>query len=157
MAKGGKKSLPKNTIKDEVSNLSVRANHKEVKIMGLVAKDIKENSTSLKLNPYVALKYFKSDWQCFSEWESHELREFSSFLKTLQDHNWEQVYNTGSKTPKHGLAYTKYEIKDVKSEAIKNKLASVKKEISEDINFFELRVNQNSLRVHGFQSQSVFF
>ena len=157
MAKNGKKRLPKNAIKNEVSDLSVRANHREVKIMGLVAKEIKENSTPLKLNPYVALKYFKSDWQCFSEWESQELKEFSLFLKVLQNHNWEQVYNTGSKTPKHGLAYTKYEIKDVKSEAIKNKLALVQDEISEDINFFELRVNQNKLRVHGFQSQSVFF
>ena len=29
--------------------------------------------------------------------------------------------------------------------------------LSEDINFFELRVNQNKLRVHGFQSHSAFF
>ncbi len=157
MPRNGKKRLPKHAIKNEASDLSVRANHKDVKIIGLIAKEIKENSTPLKLNPYVALKYFKSDWQCFSEWETQELKEFSSFIKTLQKHNWEQVYNTGSKIPKHGLAYTKYEIKDVKSEAIKNKLASVKEEISEDINFFELRVNQNKLRVHGFQSQSVFF
>ncbi|PHS73497.1 MAG: hypothetical protein COB22_02050 [Cycloclasticus sp.] len=157
MPKNAKKRLPKNAIKNEASDLSVRANLKEVKIIGLIAKEIQENSTPLKLNPYVALKYYKSDWQCFSEWESQELKEFSSFLKILQKHNWEQVYNTGSKIPKHGLAYTKYEINDVNSEAIRNKLALVKKEISEDINFFELRVNQNKLRVHGFQSQSVFF
>ena len=49
------------------------------------------------------------------------------------------------------------EVDDVKSEAIKSRLESVKNEISEDINFFELRVNQNKLRVHGFQSQSAFF
>jgi len=55
------------------------------------------------------------------------------------------------------LAYTKYEIDEVKSEAIKSRLKSVEKEISEDINFFELRVNQDKLRVHGFQSQSAFF
>jgi len=157
MAKENKRRLPKNTINKEVSELSVRANHKEVKIMGLVAEEVQENSNALKLNPYVALKYFRSDWQCFSDWESQELKEFSSFLKNLQCHTWQQVYNTGSKIPKHGLAYTKYNIDDVKSEAIKRKLDSVKKEISDEINFFELRVNQNKLRVHGFQSQSVFF
>jgi len=118
---------------------------------------VQYNSNTLKINPYVALKYFKSDWQCFSDWEQQELKQFSSFLKILSKHTWQQVYETGNKTPKHGLAYTKYEVDDVKSEAIKSRLESVKNEISEDINFFELRVNQNKLRVHGFQSQSAFF
>lgn len=157
MAKNSIKRLPKDVVKNEISELSIRANAKEIKILGLVAKDIKENSSALNLNPYVALKYFKSDWQCFSDWGLQELKEFSSFLKSLQSHTWDQVYNTGSKIPKHGLAYTKYEISEVKSQAIRQKLETVKNEISEEINFFELRVNQSKLRVHGFQSQSVFF
>jgi hypothetical protein len=152
-----KRKFPTNAVKDEVNTLSVRANHKEVFILGLVTEELKENSSALNLNPYVALKYFKSDWQCFSDWEQQELKEFSSFLSSLQRHTWEQVYNTGSRIPKHGLAYSKYDLKDVKPEALRGKLDSVKKEISEEINFFELRVNQNKLRVHGFQSQSVFF
>jgi len=157
MGKNTKRKLPKKVIKQELNGLSVRANKKEVTILGLVSEEIEANSKVLNMNPYVALKYFKSDWQCFSEWEQQELKEFSSFLEVLSRHTWQQVYKTGSKIPKHGLAYTKYEVDEVKSEAIKSKLKSVEKEISEDINFFELRVNQNKLRVHGFQSQSAFF
>ena len=157
MGKNAKRKSPKKLIEQELNELSVRANKKEVKILGLVAEEIEANSKVPNMNPYVALKYFQSDWQCFSDWESQELKEFSSFLKILSRHTWQQVYETGGKIPKHGLAYTKYEIDEVKSEAIKSRLQSVKQEISEDINFFELRVNQNKLRVHGFQSQSVFF
>jgi len=152
-----KKRLPKHAVKDEVSRLSIRASQKEVKIVGLVTEELKGHSTALQLNPYVALKYFKSDWQCFSDCQIQELKAFSAFLKSLQKYTWEQVYSTGSRKPKHGLAYTKYKMNDVKSEAIKATLESVKKEISEEISFFELRVNQNKLRVHGFQSQSIFF
>ena len=152
-----KKSFPKDALQNEIKECVERANQKEIKILSLVSEEIKENSKIHRLNPYVALKYFKSDWQCFSEWESVELKDFSSFINVLRQHTWDQVYKTGSRIPKHGLGYTKYKVDDVKSEAIKSKLNSVKSEISEDINFFELRVNQNKLRVHGFQSQSVFF
>jgi hypothetical protein len=157
MASKGNKRFPRKAIKKEITEPSVRANHKEIKILSLVSPELRGHSNVYKLRPYVALKYFKSDWQCFSDWASKELKEFSSFLSSLQSHTWEQVYKTGSKIPKHGLAYTKYEVSDIKSQSIRQKLESVKNEISEEINFFELRVNQNKLRVHGFQSQSVFF
>lgn len=152
--------LPKSVIKKEQkqeNEIVVRANSKEVKILGLVSNEVGANSTALRLNPYVALKYFNSDWQCFSDWEQQELKEFSNFLKSLASKTWDQVYKTGNKIPKHGLAYTKYKLDEVKSNAIKSKLKEVEKNISEEINFFELRVNQNKLRVHGFQSHSAFF
>lgn len=154
------KRLPKGTVKEEQQKnreVQVRANEKEIKILGLVSEEVDNNSSALKLKPYVALKYFKSDWQCFSDWQPAELKEFSSFLKTLGTYTWEQVYKTGSKIPKHGFAYTKYNVDDVKCPSIKAKLKEVKKLISEDINFFELRVNQNKSRVHGFQAHSAFF
>ncbi|MDM8522430.1 hypothetical protein QUF80_03580 [Desulfococcaceae bacterium HSG8] len=151
-----KKKILKEAVTQEVKNY-VRANNKEVKIMGLVAEETDGHSNIYAMHPYVALKYFKSDWQCFSDWESYELKLFSSFLKTLSNHTWEQVYRTGSSVPKRGLAYTKYKVEDVKSEAIRNRLESVENKISEDISFFELRVDQNKLRVHGFQCQSAFF
>jgi len=137
MANKSKKNLiPQKVVKNELGGISVRANHKEIKILGLVSREIKEQSTIHKLTPYVALKYFKSDWQCFSDWESQELKEFSSFIKSFQNHTWEQVYKTGSKIPKHGLAYTKYEVNEIKSQAIRKKLEAVQNEISEEINFF---------------------
>lgn len=158
MARG--KRIPKKAIKNEQKqekDVAIRAKAKEVKILGLVSNEIDSNSNALRLNPYVALKYFNSDWQCFSDWEQQELKDFSNFLNVLGSHTWEQVYKTGSKIPKHGLAYTKYNLEDIKSEAIRSKLKDVEIQISEDINFFELRVNQNKLRVHGFQSHSAFF
>lgn len=57
---------------------------------------------------------------------------------------------------KHGLAYTKYNIKDVKSQKAKQALERVKT-LYQKILILELRVNQEKLRVHGFQSQSAFF
>lgn len=162
MAKNKKGRIPKAQVKDEQQEeakrqLQVRASTKDMKVFGLVSEEIGEYSSALNMNPYVVLKYFKSDWQCFSDWESWQLKQFSGFLKSLAGHTWQQVYRTGSKIPKHGLGYTRYDVDDVKSSAIRNKLQSVADLISEDISFFELRVNQSKLRVHGFQSHSAFF
>lgn len=149
------KSLPKNVIHQEIGAVKVRA--KDVDIFGLVSEEIISNSKVGNLKPYVALKYFCSDWQCFSAWQPVELREFSSFLEKLSNMTWQQVYDTSGKSSKRGLAYTPYEINDVRSPGIKQKLKDIKEKLSEDKTFFELRVNQNKLRVHGFQSQSAFF
>jgi hypothetical protein len=128
--------IPKDKINADA--IKVRANEKEIKINGLITEDVKSNSSIYIMNPYVALKYFQSDFQCFSDWTSQELREFSQFVKLLQKHTWQQIYSTASKIPKHGLAYTKYKISDVKSPAIKSQLESVRTLISEDIDFFLL-------------------
>jgi hypothetical protein len=147
--------LPIVTVQKEQS--TIRANDAEIKIMGLVSQEISSNKNAIKLKPYVALKYFSPDWQCFSEWTVPELKSFSAFINTLKQHTWEQVYKTGGKgVNKTGLGYTKYDLTSVKNTNIQKKLEAVKKEISEDLNFFELRVDQKA-RVHGFQSQSTFF
>jgi len=157
-----RKRIPKGKVKEEQKKelekqYQVRTSRKELDILGLVSDELQSCSSCTKLNPYVALKYFRSDWQCFSDWSSAQLKEFSSFLAHLGGHTWQQVYETASRKPKHGLAYTTYNVSDVKNARIRKKLEEVSSLISEDINFFELRVNQNTLRVHGFQSQSIFF
>lgn len=149
-----KKSKLKAQILQEANNVRLSASEK--KIFDLVERDVAKASSVLQKNPYVVLKYFQDSWECFSDWEKMELQEFSGFLKQLASHNWEQVYSSGSKIPKHGLAYTKYEI-TAANDGAKGHLKRVRDQISEDISFFELRVNQNTLRVHGFQSQSAFF
>jgi len=40
MAKSGKRKLPKQVIKEELKKFSIRANRKEIKIMGLVSEEI---------------------------------------------------------------------------------------------------------------------
>ncbi|HDY7656850.1 TPA: hypothetical protein RQK04_003165 [Vibrio vulnificus] len=154
MAKKGNR-LPKDAIQDELNAVKVKPH--DVDIMGLVSEELANNSKMGKLTPYVALKYFNSDWQCFSAWQPSELKEFSRFLDKLSNMTWQQVYDTSGKKSKRGMAYTPYNIDDVRSSGIKQKLKDVQKKLSEDKTFFELRVNQNALRVHGFQSQSAFF
>lgn len=149
-----KKVLPKEKIDTEA--ISAKVSLKERKIFDLVAADAKQSDVPNK-KPYVVLKYYQDNWQCFSDWEKSELQQWTSFLARLSEHTWRSVYESGSRCPKHGLAYTKYNIKDVKSQKAKQALDRVKNLISEDIDFFELRVNQEKLRVHGFQSQSAFF
>lgn len=106
-------------------------------------------------NPYVVLKYFQKDWECFSDWTKDELAQFSNFLTTFSTHTWNSVYKSGGKGgSKVGLGYTPYDIDDMSSG--EEHLKKVKKIISPDINIFELRVSQK-LRVHGFQSQAAFF
>jgi hypothetical protein len=148
------KAKVKAQILEEANFVKLSPNEK--KIFDLVERDAEVADSVLKKNPYVVLKYFQEAWECFSEWEKDELQQFSGFLKHLGNHNWQQVYTTGSKIPKHGLAYTKYEISGA-SDGAKEHLKRVRQSISEEISFFELRVNQNTLRVHGFQSQSAFF
>lgn len=149
-----KKDKLKAQIVEEAN--SVRLSASEKRIFDLVERDAVKASSVLHKNPYVVLKYFQDAWECFSDWEKDELREFSGFLKHLAGHNWGQVYATGSKIPKHGLAYTKYDFA-LTDPGAKGHLERVRDQISEDISFFELRVNQKTLRVHGFQSQSAFF
>ncbi|QFI37946.1 hypothetical protein FR932_08830 [Moritella marina ATCC 15381] len=152
-----KKKIPQSVIKGEQQSHAVKVKQHDVKIIGLVSDELAGNSKMGHLTPYVALKYFKSDWQCFSDWQHGELKEFSSFLGKLSSMTWQQVYDSSGKSSKRGMAYTSYKIDDVKSPGIKQKLKDVASKVSEDKTFFELRVNQNKLRVHGFQSQSAFF
>lgn len=144
----------KEKIASEVNGF--RLSEIEKKIFDLVERDASEAHSVLQKNPYVVLKYYQNDWQCFSDWEKSELRELSGFIDKLAKHNWQQVYASGSKIPKHGLAYTKYDISGAGAGA-QSHLKRVRSLISEEIDFFELRVNQKKLRVHGFQSQSAFF
>lgn len=107
-------------------------------------------------NPYVALKYFRQTFECFSAWEKDELKAFSSFLGSVQGRTWRQVLETSGKGEnKTGLAYTPYEINTTKNGA-ESHLKEVRKLISEDIGFFELRVDQK-MRVHGFRAKAAFF
>ncbi len=146
------KQLPKRKIQESAA--AVKLSDNERKIFDLVTADAEREVH--KKNPYVVLKYFQDSWECFSAWEKDELKQLSRFFGHLGSHTWQEVYKTASKTDKHGLAYTKYEISHIKNGA-KDHLENVRRKISEDIEFFELRVDQNKLRVHGFQAQAAFF
>lgn len=116
----------------------------EAKLLGV---DDKEN------NAFVILKYFDGSYQCFSEWSNSELKDFTNFIEKINNMTWNEIYKTsgkGKNGKKTGLGYTVHKDKSVlPNQTIMDKL-------SEDITFFELRVNQEA-RVHGFRVKSAFF
>lgn len=152
------KKLPKIAIEAEAKGVdsSNASTELEKKIFDFPSykKDGSRESPNEKA-PYVVLKYFQSNWECFSDWEKGELQQFSNFLTTLSGHTWSSVYKSAGKGEnKGGLGYTPYSVEEMKSggEIVKKILSN----LSPDINLFELRVSQK-IRVHGFQSQSAFF
>ena len=95
---------------------------------------------------FISFDYFQEDFECFSNWTKDEMKQFWKFYKMLTKFTWQQVLASGRKTQKSGLAYTKIKYDQLPSN-----------QLSEDETYFELRVNQNTLRVFGFRSKSIFF
>lgn len=92
----------------------------------------------------ISLKYFDSGYQCFSDWEKSELREFSNFINKLRQLPWKEI-------PRHS-GLRKKDHKTRKSLPDRDILTR----ISQETTFFELRVTGES-RVHGFRVKSTFF
>lgn len=116
----------------------------ETNIFGL------ENKDNLQV-PFIMLKYFQRKFQCFSEWEKEELKEFTLFNEKLNSVNWQSIYNSASKTKgeKKGFGYTVH----INKNHLPNQ--EVINTLSEDLTLFELRVNKK-MRVHGFRSKAAF-
>lgn len=99
---------------------------------------------------FVALKYFRPGFECFSEWAPEELRAFSDFNRKVSLQTWQQIIASGGKGEnKAGLGYTPHDgtrLPDV----------DFADSLSEDITWVELRVTQKA-RVHGFRVGHAFF
>lgn len=133
---------------------SLKLSQVEQKMMSLA--NTANGVSSDQDNPYVALKYFRSGFECFSQWEKDELKTFSGFLSGMHERTWQQVLATSGKgANKTGLAYTPYEEAKVKGGASEH-LSKVREQIGEDITFFELRLS-SKIRVHGFRAKAIFF
>ncbi len=153
-----KREIPNNKIDEEAKSIQNggASTGLEIKIFDfpLYKKDGSREGICDK-NPYVVLKYFQKDWECFSDWNKNELVQFSNFLTIFGGLTWRDVYNTGgNRGNKAGLGYTRYKVNDMENG--KECLKKVMETISPDIGLFELRVSKK-LRVHGFQSQAAFF
>ncbi len=122
------------------ANLTIQ----EATLLGISADEKDEK-------PYVNLKYYWPEHQCFSEWENGELRNFSAFCRKLTSMRWADIYRSGGGSGnKTGLGYTPH--KDPSVLPNHPELA----QLSPDITWFELRVDGES-RVHGFRSKDAFF
>lgn len=140
------------------TNESMELTPTEQKVFGLIPavsvalRKIKENHAK----PYVALKYYDQNYECFSQWSAENLRAFSALSSKLGNMTWSEIYKTaGSAGNKTGLGYTPLSLATV-SEKSKKRLQLVHEKISPDLTFFELRVTQEA-RVHGFRAADAFF
>ena len=106
-----------------------------------------DNGDDLKL--IISFLHLQNDFQCFSDWEKHEMSDFWAFYKKVHEYTWSNVYSTARKSQKSGIAYTIIPIKKYPN-------PDFKKSLSEDITLFELRVS-DKIRVHGFRNKSVFY
>lgn len=136
---------PKSKIPLSVVGISQHGQLSEIerKIHGL--------TTPREENPHINLKYFDKNFECFGAWQTEELKAFSGFIEKFNQTNWTDICKSSGKAGnKSGFGMTYH--KDRK----KLPLTTILDEISPDIKFFELRVNQKA-RVHGFRSVSSFF
>lgn len=100
---------------------------------------------------YVALKYYQSAYECFSDWSREELKAFSAFCDKVNERTWEQIKQSGgARGGKTGLGFTPHRDRGTLPN---NGLRSV---ISPEVEFSEMRVTQKA-RVHGFRMKSAFF
>ncbi|KAA6333473.1 hypothetical protein EZS27_018120 [termite gut metagenome] len=98
---------------------------------------------------FVSIKNLQNSYQCFSEWTKSEMSKFWDFNRRIHQMTWQNIYDTANTGKnKRGMAYTSIPRSKYKSiYYIKN--------LSKDIDFFELRVD-GELRVHGFREKSIF-
>jgi hypothetical protein len=116
----------------------------EVALLGLAGLQRDER-------PYVNLRYYWPDHQCFSSWDAAKLKAFSQFCRKLSQVKWQDIYKTsGSPGNKVGFGYTPHKNIDVLP--ANPDMPS----FSPDLTWFELRVDQES-RVHGFRAKDAFF
>jgi len=99
--------------------------------------------------PYIVLKYYQPNYQCFSEWNKQELKGFSDFIEKLRKTNWNLIKQQSSAKNKVGFGYTQIDKKILPN-------ASILNDISEDVSFAELRLSKES-RIFGFRINAAFF
>ena len=97
----------------------------------------------------ISFLHLQNSYQCFSDWSKAEMNDFWNFYRKLHEYTWSQIYSTGRKNNKNGVAYTIIPKKKYPN-------PEFKKTLSEDITLFELRISQKA-RAHGFRNKSVFY
>ena len=137
--------MKKKTIPDRVSQIPpdyVYLTPIAKKTFGIVDDKTEDRD---KERPYLALKYFDSSWECFSDWNQSELKNFSAFIDKLKIMNWRQVLESP------GFGYKLHKNRN----QLPNKGMAIR-EVSPDISASEIRVTQR-VRIHGFRINSAYF
>ena len=96
---------------------------------------------------YIVLKYYQPSYQCFSKWNSDELKSFTDLIKRMRQIGWSELVGRGA------LGYKKHTyLEKLPQEDIK----CLKSILSPDITFSEIRVTQKA-RIHGFRAGTGFY
>jgi hypothetical protein len=93
----------------------------------------------------ISLKYYREETECFSDWQSGELKKFSAAIKKLG-----QLDASTLKGHKPLCEPHKYDPAEQRF--------SRPAKLSEDLKFFEIKIDaSNKARIHGVFVGSVFF
>jgi hypothetical protein len=95
---------------------------------------------------FVSLRFVDNQFECLFDWDKGQMNDFWGFQRDVHKLTWRQLKQQSGST---GFGYTIIPCSLYPASGIRN-------ELSEDINFFELRVNQKA-RVHGFRIKSIFY
>lgn len=98
---------------------------------------------------FVSIKNIQHQYQCFSSWNKNDMNKFWAFNEKVHNMTWAQIFKTGGKNKKTGIACT-----TIPRDRYKN--IPFIKSLSKDISMIELRID-NKIRVHGFRINSVFY
>lgn len=93
----------------------------------------------------INLRFFQKSCECFSKWQSHELKKFSAAIEKIRGYNPDMLRSNAS-------------LCEIHKGAPASKRFSLPNDISPDQALHEIKVDpSNKLRIHGFFSGSVFF
>lgn len=99
---------------------------------------------------FISIKNIQYKYECLSDWSKNQIKQFWEFNNRVHKMKWQDVYASASKgKDKRGLAYTIIAREKYKS-------ISFIKDLSKEIDMFELRVDEE-IRVHGFRDKSIFY
>ena len=94
----------------------------------------------------VSVQYVQDNFECLFDWDKGQMVDFWNFIRDIHKVSWQDLKHQAGDT---GFGYTILPSNKYPSSGVRN-------ELSQDINFFELRVNQKA-RVHGFRVNTTFY
>lgn len=100
-------------------------------------------------NVFLSIRFIQHQEECLSEWDKNEIKGFWSFVESIHQQTWKQVYNGSRKDKKSGLGYTEIPLK-------KYPKSDFKDSIDPNCTFFELRISEKA-RVHCFRDKSICY
>lgn len=135
--------MPRKSIKRGIEVAEIPEEQRGDDVLSISIEDLTQHFQQDSVS--ISLKYFQKSCECFSKWGNAELKKFSSTIEKIRGYAPDQLKANKSLCDMHKGAPSKDRFKRPQ-------------EISEDIKFYEIKVDpSNKARVHGFFVETVFF